>query len=117
MKLRTGATTVQVEIDDILVTGRQVGPSEIKKFNDRHTVGGARGKEIRTDFSAVAFDIFDYRVMDWSGEIVDLDNNPLECNHDSKKLIWEYDQQFCAQILEALDEALERREDIAGKNS
>lgn len=116
MKLRTGQTSVNVTIDDVTITGRNISPTEVKKFTDKYTVGGSRGKESRTDINKVAFDIFDARLQSWSGEIVDMENQPLECNRASKKLIWEYDQQFCAQILEALDEAFELREDIAEKN-
>lgn len=115
MKIRTGETTANVTVEDIVVSGRQMTPSKFQKITNRHT-RTIRGVE-KVDTDAIAFDIFDYKIVSWEGDITDLAGKELACTTESKKLIWEYDQQFAADILTAIDEALQRREDIAEKNS
>jgi len=54
--------------------------------------------------------LFNGMVMDWKG-IVDEGDNPIKCNEESKKIVYEFDQELVSFVIE---ECNKLREDFIG---
>jgi len=57
-----------------------------------------------------AWDIFNTMVADWKG-IVDEDGNPIKCTEETKKMVYEFDQELVAFIME---ESNKLRDQVVG---
>ena len=52
------------------------------------------------------WNIFNYCVVDWKG-INDEDNKPLKCNEETKKIVYDFDQELVGFIVEQSSNARE----------
>lgn len=111
-KVRTRKTTVKVEVEGIIITGQSATPRELQKIDENNT--NRKGK---VNVHQGLEDTFVLRIVDWEGDLIDQDGKNLECTEQNKRFLWQHDQQFCSDILEKLNDALNAREDLAEKNS
>jgi len=114
MKVRTGDTRIKKEVDGSTVEGRNVPPEVLGEFRRKNTIETKEGRA-EFDSNGFQFDCFDYRVTSWWG--VEGESGPLECTRENKKMVWEFDQDYCGKVLTALNDAFRSREDLAEKNS
>lgn len=56
------------------------------------------------------WNMFNYMLLDWKG-LVDENDKDIKCNEENKKVIFDYDQELVAFVLE---KSSELREDVTG---
>ncbi len=117
MRLRTEKTTITVQVGDITVHGQKLTPTELDQLRESHTTWKGSGRTSRevTDTIALARDIFVRTVTGWENA-QDTHGNDIPCTDENKRLVYEHDQQFAAQVVEAINGAAEAREDLREKN-
>lgn len=116
MKVRTKkAQNLKVKVDGMTITGCNLSLKERSEIEESNIVY-RRGLPAPDPFEA-GFEQFDRRIIDWQPCPVNEDGEELKCTSENKRLVWEYDQQFCGDILTALNDAFAARKDLAEKNS
>ena len=60
------------------------------------------------------WEMFNFALMDWKG-VVDEDEKKIKCNEESKKMVYEYDQETVAFVLERSNEL--RQEVISNESA
>lgn len=115
MKIRTKKASVRVEVEGVTFLVSQITLPEVNGIKAKHTTTD-RGGGKETDIDKLGRDLFSLRVREWEGELIDEDGKQLDCNKENKALLWEYDNEYAGQIMEAANSALAAREDIDAKN-
>jgi hypothetical protein len=118
MKLRTKRAIVEIEVHGVKVTAEQVTPKEANEIHSECTTWKGKGGATRptTDTDEAAFQIFSRMVKDWEGA-EDADGSPLPCTPANKRLVYTYDNEFAAEVMQRVRERLNAKEDLEGKNS
>lgn len=115
MKVRTRKPKgIQVEVDGIKITGTNLSLKERSEIEENNTF--YRSGVPVVDRYESGFEMFNKRILAWSPNPKNEDGEELECNTGNKRLVWEFDQQWCGDILVELNSAIEKRKDLAEKN-
>lgn len=117
MRLRTKKETITVTIEDVTVTAEPLTPRETEDLRRRFTHMVGRGADRRQDFDSIGFTeaMFVKVVKSWTGA-VDEEGKDLPCTAESKKLVFEHDQDFAGDVLAGIKDAVAERREVLEKN-
>ena len=109
MKLRTTSSYegFPVTVGDATIIVNPMSSSALSRLRQKHTTIN-RGVE-KINGSAMTCDMFDRVVLSWSG-INSEDGCPLACTSENKRLVYEHNSDFAADVLKEMEAvAAERR--------
>lgn len=97
MRLVTRSIEIEVEINGVTVTGRNLSSSEISAIRDKNykTVNG----ETVLNEQKFGSDLFVAGVTGWSDNVVDIDDKHLKCTDKNKALVYEWNQPFAQAVM------------------
>ncbi len=109
MKLRTSATPegFPIIVGDATITVNPMSASAMSRLRQKHS-NINRGVE-KLNGSEMTKEMFDRVVLAWDG-IQDEHDNPLPCTSENKRLVYEHNPDFAADVLKEMEAvAAERR--------
>lgn len=104
-------------VGDIEVEGRQLTPHEISEIHEKHirVVGKGEAARRQSDSVAIGEETFCKMIKSWSGA-KDIDGNNFLCTEKNKILVYTYDQEFVANVTNAITEAVRAYKEEETKN-
>jgi hypothetical protein len=117
IKLRTKkAPEINVTCDGLELKAVHITSREKDDLLEACTTTKGRGDNAVTkvDNNAFLCRLFCKTITGWNAS--DEDGNPLDCNDANKKLVFEYDTEFAAEMLAAVRNALNARQEVQEKN-
>ena len=117
MKLRTSRATVNIAIGDASVTAQALTHNDLVRIREKHTRTVGRGASRRdvSNENEINFEMFDFMVTGWKG-IEDAKGKELKCTTENKRLVYEFDQAFAADVISRVSEIVSERGDLETKN-
>lgn len=102
MKLRTSANPegFQIIVGDATLTVNPMAASAMSRLRQKHTTIN-RGVE-KVNGSEMTKEMFDRVVLSWDG-ITDEDGKPLACTSENKRLVYEHNPDFAADVLKEME--------------